>query len=187
MDQFLHTNLIYFFITVSLIGLGYWFYHSRQKKFQAMETILTNAQIPFFNLGLPELEKEVARSRRFNRIFSIIVISSKSDESKLKKAINLIDFVMLGPIIRNMLRSTDLIMYDKDNNRFIVLLPETDYIQSSQMIKRFKQLFVDSELFRQITFKIVSFPKDGLIIDDLIEKAQGKNDSAFSVEYSSTV
>jgi GGDEF domain-containing protein len=189
MDQIFNSSSFYITILliIGLAGLGCWYFLRRKRNFQAIETILENAQIPFFKLGLPELEKEVARSRRFNRVFSLIVICINDSLGKSNShSINVIDFVMLGPIIRKTLRSTDLIMYDKDNLRFIVLLPETDYVQSTQMVERFKQL-LGNDLFKQIKFQAVTFPKDGLIVDDLITKALQNSNPSFSVEYKSTV
>jgi GGDEF domain-containing protein len=189
MDQILNSTTFYLtiFLVIGLAALWYWYHLSRRRNLQAVETILENAQIPYFKLGLPELEKEVARSRRFNRVFSLIVICINDSAGKInQQSINLIDFVMLGPIIRKALRSTDLIMYDKDNFRFIIMLPETDYVQSTQMVERFKQL-LGNELFTQIKFQSVTFPKDGLIVDDLIAKALQNSNPSFSVEYKSTV
>ncbi|MFQ6112846.1 MAG: hypothetical protein ACE5NG_02025, partial [bacterium] len=79
-------------------------------------------------------------------------------------------FSLVGSILRESLRESDIATYDVTNNQYIVLLPESNKLQAMQTVMRLKKL-----LFKRTAGHLVAgiaeFPTEGLIIEDLVHSA----------------
>ena len=101
------------------------------------------AGISLFRHSLPELTQEVARARRYQRPLSIVVLGMERDQLSeymsslfghggngngayrdrlLVRAAQLVT-VVLGPVLRDVLRETDIVTYLAAEDRYVILLP----------------------------------------------------------------
>lgn len=145
--------------------------------------------LPTYRHTLPQLKKELTRVRRYDRSLTIAILQLESDQllklkrslisdsvnGKLVSHIHLmrtvqLTFSLVGSIIRDALRDSDIATYDVANNRYVIFLPESNKAQAMQTIMRLKKL-----LFKRTAAHLVAglaeFPMDGLIIEDLVKKA----------------
>ena len=146
--------------------------------------------IPTFRRSLPQLTNELARVRRYNRPLSIIVLRIESDQLllDLKRSLSSdsgngsvssynsiiqtlqLVFSLVGSILRESLRESDIACYDVANNQYVIMLPECTRHQALQTVRRLKKL-----LFKRTAGHLVAglseFPSDGLIIEDLVKRA----------------
>lgn len=181
------------------------FKNSKNKKERKIiDSILDAAAIPVFRHSLPQLRKEIARVRRYQHSLSVIVVQPKSsalvkreknghvktDKKAIKNGkhsngeltrISQIEFMLCGPIFRDALREVDRTTYDGANNRFILILPESTKIQAVQTVNRLKRIMGD-KLFDKLQIGLSEFPKDGLIIEDLVGRAMPAAGQKISVE-----
>ncbi len=191
---------------VTLIGLIVFI--SRVKKHKKerriVDSILDAAAIPVYRHSLPQLKKEIARARRYQHPLSVIIVQpsltpleTKKRHSKNKSShknskngtytngeavrISQIEFMLCGPIFRDALREVDRTTYDGANNRFIMILPESTKIQAVQTVNRLKTV-MGEKLFGKLQIGISEFPKDGLIMEDLICRAMPKTGEKVSDE-----
>ncbi len=146
--------------------------------------------VPTYRRTLAQLSNELARVRRYNRPLTIVVLKIESDQllvdlkrslvaetgdgsvssySNIMQTIKLV-FSLVGSIMRESLRESDVATYDVANNQYIIFLPESDRAQAMQTVRRLKKL-----LFKRTAGHLVEglaqFPADGLIIEDLVKKA----------------
>ncbi len=146
--------------------------------------------IPTFRRSLPQLTNELTRVRRYNRPLSIIILRIESDQLllDLKRSLasdsgngsassysNIIQtlqlvFSLVGSILRESLRESDIACYDVANNQYVIMLPECTRQQALMTVRRLKKL-----LFKRtaghLMAGIAEFPADGLIIEDLVKRA----------------
>ena len=130
---------------------------------------------------------ELARVRRYQRPLAIVVLRLESDQLLLDLKRNLVPasgngsveaynqvmqtiqlvFSLVGSILKESLRESDVAAYDVPNNQYIIMLPESTRDQASLTVTRLKRL-----LFKRtaghLVAGIVEFPEDGLILGDLI-------------------
>lgn len=146
--------------------------------------------VPTFRRTLPQLSNELARVRRYNRPLSVVVLRIESDQlllnlkrslasetgngsassySNIMQTIQLV-FSLVGSILSESLRDSDIACYDVANNQYIILLAESDKARAAQTVQRLKKL-----LFKRtaghLLAGIAEFPQDGLIIEDLVKVA----------------
>lgn len=157
---------------------------------RAVSSDLQLGAIPTFRRNLERLSHELARVRRYQRPLSIIVLRLESDQllvdlkrtlvaesgngsvesyNQIMQTIQLV-FSLVGSILQESLRESDIPSYDVANNQYIIALPECTGEQASQTVTRLKKL-----LFKRTAGHLVAgiaeFPHDGLIIDDLVKTA----------------
>lgn len=77
------------------------------------------------------------------------------------------------------LRSTDMAVYDRQNNRFVMLLIGTAGEDARKMAQRIATTLTD-RLGRPWTYGCAEFPGDDLIVEDLIATAEAKKKSISS-------
>lgn len=193
MPEFLHTLTSGAFsaggITlVVLISLFiFWQYRRREEK-NIIDAFLKAASIPLFSTNLPHLKSEVSRSRRYQHELSVIIFrlldapenssdgsenparSSKNGRMNASPGMSRLEFLLLGPIFKDAVRTIDIVTYDAGNNQFIIVLPESSKINAVQAANRLKKM-LGSKIMRNLAIGIAEFPKDGLIIEDLIARA----------------
>ncbi len=152
---------------------------------ELVDSILRSVSIPIFSQSLPELKREISRARRYQNDLSVIIFRQCDQKTGLlheasnhlllngrskSPCMNRWDFLLCGPILRDSLRAIDLLTYDGAKHQFIAILPETDKIQAVQTVNRLKKI-LGSTLSKKMSIGISHFPKDGLIIEDLINQA----------------
>lgn len=182
-----------------ILGVILFFLLRRRRKSEkeVINAILDAASIPFFSQNLPELAKEVARSRRFARDFSVIVVepahqqlqrypsNGVSSHYSTRKPLTAVEFLLCGPAIRDEMRATDLVSFDANNNRFIIMLPETEKSNANHTIQRIRKS-LGSSLSTQLAIGTATFPSDGLIVEELINQAITSTDAILSAHSDSS-
>jgi len=146
--------------------------------------------VPTYRSTLKKMSNELARVRRYNRPLSVVILRLESDQllidlkrslvaengnggvesyNQVMQTIQLV-FSLVGSILKESLRESDIATYDVSNNQYVVMLPESNREQAAQTVTRLKKL-----LFKRTAGHLVSgiseFPTDGLIIDDLVKSA----------------
>lgn len=146
--------------------------------------------VPTYRSTLKKMSNELARVRRYDRPLSVVILRLESDQllidlkrslvaengngsvesyNQVMQTIQLV-FSLVGSILKESLRESDIATYDVSNNQYIVMLPESNREQAAQTVTRLKKL-----LFKRTAGHLVSgiseFPTDGLIIDDLVKSA----------------
>lgn len=129
-------------------------------------------------------EKESSKSIRFQRPLSLIYIHLDNYSYLLTQVKETMVHDRVSGILNAMartLRDSDLIS-KIENNRFCILLPETDYIGALITIKRLRKAirdnlqldFLDRTYALQILMRAVSSPGDGKTLDDLKKSVDKK-------------
>ncbi|NIS23065.1 hypothetical protein GWN15_11645 [candidate division KSB1 bacterium] len=182
---------------ILIVGLLFFVILSRRKRFKIhpsngrfVSSDMQLGAVPTFRRTLPQLSNELARVRRYNRPLTLIVLRIESDQllldlkrslvaetgngsvssyHNIMQTIQLV-FSLVGSILSESLRESDIATYDVSNNQYVILLPESDLTQATQTVRRLKKL-----LFKRTAGHLVAgiaqFPSDGLIIEDLVRKA----------------
>ena len=164
-------------------------YFKRRIDRRTISQIIKAAAISPFRKSLPQLNKEIARSRRFQHPLAIVSIglngniaqegldsspnsSFPHNEMDIEQSgfLNHIGFMLCGPIFRDALREIDITAYDWVRNQFVIALPETTKLQAMQTITRLKQI-VEENVANHFVVGVAEFPQDGLIISELLDSA----------------
>ena len=164
-------------------------YFKRKIDRRTISQLIKAAAISPFRKSLPHLNKEIARSRRFQHPLAIISIGLNGnivpkgldpdhDSSLLHSEMDIqqngfwnhIGFILCGPIFRDALREIDITAYDWVRNQFVIALPETTKLQAMQTITRLKQI-VEENVANHFVVGVAEFPQDGLIISELLDSA----------------
>jgi hypothetical protein len=146
-------------------------------------------EIASFRRSQPSILREFARVRRYQRILTVMVLHLKPNQDlprKLsqneqestpealikssKKNYELLEFLIVGAILRDSLRESEITTYDARNNQFVIILPEVNKAQTMNLVERLKGLLYDKVL-AQIKVGIAEYPNDGLVIEDLVKFA----------------
>jgi len=149
------------------------------------------AGIPSFRRSLPEFGRELARARRAQRPLAVVVLSLGRDllleqelrsaaaggngsvasrMQLLKRTTHLVSLV-LGAILRDALRESDIVTYGAADDRYVILLTDTNVVQAQQAVQRLSELFYQ-RTFSYLRAGIAEFPADGLTLEDLVSSAQ---------------
>ena len=143
------------------------------------------SSVPSFQNTLPYMTFELTRARRYNHTLSVLILGLESAQKKvlLKKNSNLANqwgneqlaskflFSLIGTILRESLRDSDILSFEVVNDRFIVLLTDTDEKKARNAVVRLNTL-VNEQLQTQLQAGVAEFPSNGLTIEDLIKYAQ---------------
>jgi hypothetical protein len=157
-------------LAAGMICYGLWRL-KRKKESQVIQFIAQVAGIPSYRKSLPRLQTELARGRRFQRPLSVIVIRPKEMLPLVSvDGLNRVQFLLCGAMFRDALRQVDVATYDSIRNQFVIVLPESTKLQAAQAANRLTEL-IDKSTADQLKFGTVTFPDDGLSIEDLIIKA----------------
>lgn len=122
---------------------------------------------------------ELARSRRYHRPLSLMMIESEPDERKLTTEMlrsiqydltNRFISARVGQIINDKIRQTDLMMKDR-RGRYIVLCPETDLANITELTKRIAQAIQERTDIR-VRWGVAAFPEEALTFEDLLNTAR---------------
>lgn len=184
----------YLFVLSTLVLLVVLFLLAKRRDGgKGAKTVMSDLQlgaVPTYRSTLKKLTNELARVRRYNRPLSMVVLRLESDQllidlkrtlvaengnggvesyNQVMQTIQLV-FSLVGSILKESLRESDIATYDVANNQYIIMLPESTREQANLTVTRLKKL-----LFKRTAGHLISgiaeFPTDGLIIDDLVKSA----------------
>lgn len=171
-----------------IFGTLLWFKQRNLKNgLRTIASIVHAAGIPTYRNSLPLLRKEISRVRRYQHTLSVVVIcpdgdlpevendsdmaasENGSDENDFKQFTQ-IEFLLCGRILRDSLRDVDLIVYDGAKNQFVIFLPENNRTNAEKAVRRLSKI-LGKRISKQLFYGISEFPTEGLIVEDLIERA----------------
>jgi hypothetical protein len=170
---------------------------------RAIASIIDAAGIPTYRNSLSLLRREISRVRRYQHTLSVVVIRTYSDLPEISnndmedismnengkvenasKQFTQIEYLLCGRILRDSLREVDLIVYDGAKNQFIIFLPESNRMEAEKTVYRLSQI-LGKRISDILYYGISEFPTDGLIEEDLIERAVESATKSLSSAYNS--
>lgn len=125
-----------------------------------------------------QIKVEITRSRRYHRPLCLLVLQVDfSDDVPVSQILfsiqhelgNRFSFARIGQVIDGHIRQTDMVFRD-DNNRFVVLCPETNYASSQILAQRIGET-IKEKTEVQTSWGIAAFPDDALNFEDLMDVA----------------
>lgn len=188
-DRSLSTDrLVYSVIVLEFILLetGVWFTHDLAKQIGHAESIMEALALSAFpnsaqdiDLENKRIKMELARSRRYHRPLSLVIIETEADKQKVaREMLRSVQYDLMsrftsariGQIIDDRIRQTDLALKDRKGG-FIVLCPETDLASAIMLGERISQA-VEERTDLHILWGAAAFPEEALTFDDLLLKAR---------------
>ena len=148
------------------------------------------AAIPALNAVTPVLDKELARARRKERLLTMAVL--RIEDKELVENIGIlvaghanagtaarrqamqtvrIVFLLVGTILRDAMRESDIIAYDVINDDYVLLLPDCPKQEAAAAAERMQQILPDRTMANSCA-GFAEFPKDALTLDTLIAAAR---------------
>lgn len=138
------------------------------------------------------IQTELARSRRYNRPLSLVIIepdavamgaefqpAPREIQQQLARR-----YVMaqIAEILDKEARNTDTIVKQDKPDRFIILCPETQTSNTNTLIRRVVEK-TRAQVGVQVGFGVAAFPEEAMTFEELLQKAEQKmvKPGAFSV------
>ena len=125
--------------------------------------------IPPYREGLPDMRLEVQRARRYERPLSMLAVGLSAEEGPIRK--ELADFLLLGVVLRDALRETDVMSYSVEHQLYSMLLTETTRAGALEAAIRFGSI-ARRRADLKIRCGVSEFPQNGLSVDDLFAHAR---------------
>jgi len=164
-----------------------WYWRRRQAAAIAKKSLYGSwhAAIPRYRRSLHRLTAELERGRRYHRALTVTVLAVDFDQHKQKKR-NLISlsgntevasqffFSLVSSLLRDNVRGSDLVTYDVTNDYYVLLFPEATAAATEQTLRRLQQLVMQRSKV-MLRYGIAEYPKDGLIVQDLVGRALAKS------------
>ncbi len=131
--------------------------------------------LPTYRKWLDVLHRELNRARRYHHPLAVVVTrltdsGSLGDVSRERASASRrrqLATMRAGFLMRELLRDTDVVTYDPADNRFVLLLTETDPAQARAAMARLDAIVLERAGAR-LRSGIAMFPADGLITEDLV-------------------
>lgn len=137
----------------------------------------------------PTFATEIGRARRYKRPLSLAIIGldTTSDGSGRPEIEGTVEgfslhsaFFILGSLLRELLRETDIVAYSAEHHVYILLLPEAGECEAYAAARRISA-GVRRRIPLEIQAGIAEFPRDGFTIDTLVGHARAsKNGGVFA-------
>jgi hypothetical protein len=125
------------------------------------------------------LTAELGRARRYERVFSIVVVSPVA-EADAQNGKRLQPHVTAAGL-REVLRESDILCYEAADDCFVLGLTESERDAAQRALERVRTLFQD-QLKIDLAVGVAQFPEDGLTLGDLVETARTRSQSAEAPE-----
>ncbi len=140
------------------------------------------AGVPVYGEAMPLLAAELHRARRYEHPLSVLVLSpdirpstngngrhgsaSSASPDATYKA-----FFLLGSLVRDSLRESDIIAFAPDDQLYVAFLSESDDVAARHTARRFRQAYQERTK-STLRVGMAQFPADGFTIDDLVDQAR---------------
>jgi hypothetical protein len=199
--------MVFWYLFIGILGgfllTGVGFFWSRQRKLNksvvTLVSITEAAGIPPYRNSLEVMRKEIARMRRYQHSLAVVVVCPREKNETPNKVVagengtgvnsdhplSQIEFLLCGSILRDSLREVDLTTYDGANNQFVMILPESNKEEAEKAVQRLNKL-IGKRITSRLAYGISEFPDEGLIIEDLVEKAVESLNRNGQMEYQSS-
>ncbi len=124
---------------------------------------------------LPLLTSELRRCRRYERSLAVLVLSPDRDgalgERPERGAPDHVRFFLLGSLLRDVVRETDIAIYHAEDHCFGLFMPEANADGARLAIARIGNSFYQ-RTDTSLRVGVAEFPKDGLTVQDLFDRAR---------------
>ena len=141
-------------------------------------------EVPSFRQALPQISAELRRARRFEHPLAVVVIGARDlpgarvaadggaavAPAPLSPADSTSRFLLLGSYLRNTIRETDLLTAAPESLAYAVFLIETSRQGAELAIARYRAGF-EGCAAAELRVGCAEFPHDGLMAEDLLERA----------------
>ena len=179
----LWSGLVVVLLTFPVAGFVY--ARRRGSRAVARATFLATqaAGIPSFRCLLQQLSAELDRTRRYGRRLMILVLKLQIPEGEDaaaegrngNRAHQLIHKLLLNAsfvsyVLRDALRTSDLVSYDPDLDHFVIVLPEAEKPQAERFLHRQTQRSWEL-LGVRLQVGMAEFPANGLTLEELVQSA----------------
>ncbi len=165
-------------LTAALVVVALGFYC--QRRTDAKLRALFGGAPHNFNESLGRMGRELSRARRHNRPLSVVVLQITAlPAAPVKRhviptwnsACDLIGYLTLGAMVRRELRDYDVIAYQPELNRYLLLLAECNQQQARATLRRISERVSQSAGVRLET-GVAEFPTHGFVLEDLRKHAE---------------
>lgn len=135
--------------------------------------------LPTYRAWFEVLRRELNRARRYQHPLAVVVTrlaqNGALDDVSRARAANRgpLATMRAGMLLRELLRDTDVVTYDPAEDRFVLLLTETDPGQARAAVARLDAI-VHERAGATLRSGIAMFPQDGLITEDLVALASSQ-------------
>lgn len=129
------------------------------------------------------IQTELARSRRYNRPLSLVIIEPdpaaagaefQSTPHEIQNQLaRRYAMAQIAEILDREARNTDTIIKQDKPDRFIILCPETQTSNTNTLIRRVVEK-TRAQVGAQLGFGVASFPEEALTFEELLQKAEAK-------------
>jgi hypothetical protein len=172
--------LISFLIAIGLLVATWRMLRSQRasRRFQDLEVESRGLVQPLRRM-MPRFRHELARSRRYDRTLSAVMLSlnepditpaTNGNGANGSAGVAAIWALAAGSLIQDSLRDSDLVGWDLAMNRYVALLPETNLQQSRQAANRLIGL-IREHVPVHVSAGVSEFKADGVTVEDLLTRA----------------
>ncbi len=187
-----HTYLT--IVEISLLILAVILTRRVLEDMQSIENIIANitladlsSRVKNLDQAMPDINKEIIRSRRYQRPLSILAIQISAEtmqtnaEHLSQDIINtMLSRYAMSSLIRAIdkeIRRPDLILKHSEDNQIILMLPETDEQGTKVVIDNMKTI-AHNIVGESVSLGAATFPQDALTFEELIKHAATHTHSA---------
>ena len=182
-------NVEVIILEIIILEIGVWLSYQLAVAIEGSESlmdILAQGTFPNraieFNDASEKIKNEFARSRRFHRPLSLVVVNTFPKDKEVaremikslqKDVLSRLSNSRVGQAVGEVIRQTDLLIRD-ETGRYIVLCPETNMESVAFLSGRISQ-FVEEQSGLQVNCGVASFPDEALTFEDLLYMARDRS------------
>ena len=133
--------------------------------------------------AIEDIQLELTRSRRYDRPLSVLVVKPMSNSMKLELRQNLVNLqedmverflvASVGQAIGKVVRRSDIVIEQNNQDRYIILCPETSP-QGLEILASRIQESIHQSVGVNTLWGASSFPSEALTFESLLQKAEDK-------------
>jgi GGDEF domain-containing protein len=139
--------------------------------------------------AMPRIQEEMTRARRYDRALSLAVLEIQNEElvrqirilisgaglsllvaQRQASRVARIVFALIGCVLRDAIRETDVAAYDPASDRYVLLLPETTKAEAQQLVERIQDM-LSSRTAAESRAGVAQFAIDGLTFEAVLNAA----------------
>lgn len=192
--QFQLTEIIggtHIYLTIAEIGLLLlliWRAHDTARHMHDFEEAVSNITFADMSRRIKKLDEaeddiqtELIRSRRHHHPLTVMVIEPEAESIQvaLNRTVQEVQRAMmsryvitsLARVVSNQLRRTDVVVEQREKNRFIIISPDTTAANSAILADRI-QAAAAVQLGVLVSCGVASFPDQALTFDELVQQAK---------------
>jgi GGDEF domain-containing protein len=169
-----------------LLETGIWLAHQLALQINHAESVMDELAVGAFPHRAQDFDEasqrvriEFTRSRRYHRPLALLLIEvdpevHRANGEVLKNIqydiVNRFTSARIGQIIDDRLRSTDLVLRDRQWS-YAIICPETDHASVLLLARRISEA-VREKTGLSVLWGIAAFPEEALTFDDMLQKAR---------------